>query len=212
MTQGSASIYTEHLGSMLKMPKTKLKSTEKNYTSNLKEIANQASEYYGAKIDWKILREPFRRGMAAWRTGHRPGANMFQWAYPRVYSFLVGGKTYFTSDADIAKKLPKKVRLKIEAKAVWSDKKSKPEKITRDSKGKKIPERYLAGLNKTQRKQRIKEIESRNKERKRMEKDGGDLTKAQKKKLGRSFKTDRFLKTKPSSYTIEARKRGIATK
>jgi hypothetical protein len=181
----------------------------KNYVKPLKEIAKKASEYYGSKIDWKILREPFKRGMAAWRTGHRPGANAFQWAYPRVYSVLLGGKAYFTSDADAAKKLPKKVRDKIESNAVWSDTKAKPETIVRDSEGNKIPERYLAGLSSSKRKERIKEIEARNKERKKMEKDG-KLTETQKKKLGRPFKTDKYLKTKPSSYTVLARKVGIA--
>jgi hypothetical protein len=42
--------------------------------------------------------------MAAWRTGHRPGATEQQWGYARVYSFLLKGKTYYTADADLANK------------------------------------------------------------------------------------------------------------
>lgn len=36
-----------------------------------------------------ILRAVMRRGMAAWRTGHRPGATQQQWGYARTNSFLV---------------------------------------------------------------------------------------------------------------------------
>jgi hypothetical protein len=41
--------------------------------------------------------------MAAWKTGHRPGANQQQWAYARVNSFITGGKTRTTGDADLWK-------------------------------------------------------------------------------------------------------------
>jgi hypothetical protein len=51
-----------------------------------------------------FLKEVYNRGMAAWKTGHRPGATQQQWAYARVYSFLMKGKTYYTADADIAVK------------------------------------------------------------------------------------------------------------
>ena len=52
----------------------------------------------------KFLKESFDRGMAAWRTGHRPGASQQAWGYARVHSFLLKGKTYQTADADIAKR------------------------------------------------------------------------------------------------------------
>ncbi|MEK9695001.1 MAG: DUF5824 family protein [Candidatus Poseidoniales archaeon] len=38
-----------------------------------------------------ILRQVYNRGMAAWKTGHRPGATQQQWAYARVNSFITGG-------------------------------------------------------------------------------------------------------------------------
>ena len=182
----------------------------KNYTKHLKEIAKKASDYYGAEIDWQILREPFERGMGAWKTGHRPGANIFQWAYPRVYSFLLGGKTYFTADADIAEKLPAKVREKIEENAVWSDRKTKPQTIIRDSKGRKIPQKYLAGLTKKHKTERIKEIEARNQERIKIQKKYGKIPKSQDDTLNRPFKTDKYLKAQTSSYTRLARQVGIA--
>jgi hypothetical protein len=51
----------------------------------------------------KYIKESYNRGMAAWRTGHRPGATEQQWGYARVHSFLLCGKTYHTTDSDIAK-------------------------------------------------------------------------------------------------------------
>ena len=52
----------------------------------------------------RFLRDSYNRGMAAWRTGHRPGATQQQWGYARVSSFLLGGKTHFTTDADLVRK------------------------------------------------------------------------------------------------------------
>lgn len=50
-----------------------------------------------------ILRAVFRRGMAAWKSGHRPGAQQEQWAYARVNSFLTGGAgTWGKADKDLA--------------------------------------------------------------------------------------------------------------
>ena len=47
-------------------------------------------------VDIKILRAVMRKGMAAWKSGHRPGAGQEQWGYARVNSFLTGGKTIGT--------------------------------------------------------------------------------------------------------------------
>lgn len=43
-------------------------------------------------ISMRTLRAVFNRGMAAWRTGHRPGVAQVQWAMGRVNSFITGGK------------------------------------------------------------------------------------------------------------------------
>jgi hypothetical protein len=42
-----------------------------------------------AGIPNKILQEVFKRGLKAYITGHRPGTTQFQWAYARVYSFIM---------------------------------------------------------------------------------------------------------------------------
>lgn len=52
----------------------------------------------------RYLKESYDRGMAAWRTGHRPGATQEQWGYARVHSLLLCGKTYRTTDSDIARR------------------------------------------------------------------------------------------------------------
>jgi len=56
-------------------------------------------------VPLKYIKQVYDRGMAAWRTGHRPGATQQQWGYARVHSFLLKGKTYHTADSDIAKKV-----------------------------------------------------------------------------------------------------------
>ena len=71
----------------------------------------QKSKVSGVPL--RYLNESYRRGMAAWRTGHRPGATEQQWGYARVHSLLVCGKTYYTTDSDIvrrAKQHSKKAR------------------------------------------------------------------------------------------------------
>jgi hypothetical protein len=40
----------------------------------------------------RVLKTVYNRGLAAWRTGHRPGASQHAWAQARVYSFIMGGK------------------------------------------------------------------------------------------------------------------------
>ena len=54
----------------------------------------------------KTLQTVYDRGMAAWRTGHRPGASAQAWGMARVHSFVLHGKTYRTADSDLAKTSP----------------------------------------------------------------------------------------------------------
>ena len=55
-------------------------------------------------VPLKYIRESYNRGMAAWRTGHRPGATQQQWGYARVHSFLLCGKTHYSTDSDLVRK------------------------------------------------------------------------------------------------------------
>ena len=52
-------------------------------------------------IHLKTLKTVYDRGLAAWRTGHRPGASPQAWAYARVHSFVMKGKTYYTADKNL---------------------------------------------------------------------------------------------------------------
>ena len=51
----------------------------------------------------KTVKTIYNRGLAAWRTGHRPGASPQAWGYARVHSFVTKGKTYYTADSDLRK-------------------------------------------------------------------------------------------------------------
>jgi len=62
------------------------------------------------------IKESFNRGMAAWRTGHRPAATQQQWGYARLSSFLLCGKTYYTTDSDLVRRAKEKSK---SAKLWW---------------------------------------------------------------------------------------------
>lgn len=66
---------------------------------------------------WAI-KESYNRGMAAWRTGHRPGATEQQWGYARAHSFLLCGKTHFTTDSDIVRRAK---AASAKARSFWSN-------------------------------------------------------------------------------------------
>ena len=55
-------------------------------------------------VPLQFIRASYNRGLAAWRTGHRPGATQQQWGYARVHSFLLCGKTALTTDSDLRRK------------------------------------------------------------------------------------------------------------
>jgi len=63
------------------------KSFSKKTKDMLKKKAKDANMPYGA------LASVYRKGLAAWLTGHRQGIPQHQWATARVNSFIRGGKT-----------------------------------------------------------------------------------------------------------------------
>ncbi len=70
--------------------------------SAIEKALKKKSEETGVSMD--ILRTIMKRGMAAWKTGHRPGATQQQWGYARVNSFLTKGSgTWGKADKDMAK-------------------------------------------------------------------------------------------------------------
>ena len=53
-------------------------------------------------IPLSVLRKVYNRGMAAWKTGHRPGTTPQQWGMARVNSYITKGKgTYHGADKDL---------------------------------------------------------------------------------------------------------------
>ena len=86
------SSYTEQL-----TRKFKKLGIDPNQTKSLKAKAKATG------VPLRYLKASYNRGLAAWRTGHRPGATEQQWGYARVASLLVCGKTAKTTDSDIVR-------------------------------------------------------------------------------------------------------------
>jgi len=82
-----------------------VKTSKSSYTATWKRrfpdalSLDQKAAATGVPV--QFLTESYNRGMAAWRTGHRPGATQQQWGYARVHSFLLCGKTALTTDSDL---------------------------------------------------------------------------------------------------------------
>ena len=73
---------------------------ESNPEKALKDKAAKSGMPYG------ILKKVFDRGVAAWRTGHRPGTTPAQWGLARVNSFATKSKgTWGKADKDLAAKV-----------------------------------------------------------------------------------------------------------
>lgn len=73
----------------------------RKYGSRVKSLRDIARV---SGIPLRVLRTVYDRGMAAWRTGHRPGASPQQWAYARVHSYVMKGKTYHTANKNLRTK------------------------------------------------------------------------------------------------------------
>jgi hypothetical protein len=84
-----------------------VKGRSSNYTRRFKALFPEAksleAKAAATGVPVRFLRKSYNRGMAAWRTGHRPGATEQQWGYARVHSLLLCGKTANTTDADLVR-------------------------------------------------------------------------------------------------------------
>ena len=99
---------------MLKKDYTKFR-TDKGQKTKTSSYTQKFRKMYGpevrslpeiakaTKIPLRTVKTIYNRGLAAWRTGHRPGASPQAWGYARVHSFATKGKTYYTADADLRK-------------------------------------------------------------------------------------------------------------
>ena len=88
-----------------KYAKTKKKSQyTKQWDALFPEAKSIAERSKVTGVPEKYLKEAFRRGSAAWLTGHRPGQTTQSWSYPRISSLLLCGKSHYTADADLVRK------------------------------------------------------------------------------------------------------------
>jgi len=71
-----------------------------NADTSLKKKAEKTGMPFG------ILKQVYNRGVAAWKSGHRPGTTPEQWGHARVNSFVTKSKgTWGGADQDLAKKV-----------------------------------------------------------------------------------------------------------
>ena len=82
---------------------------------NDKALANKAKESGEPLGD---LKKVYKRGLAAYASGHRPGMTQHQWAMARVNSYIKGGKAR-TVDKDVRESA--KIKLKTKARSVKAD-------------------------------------------------------------------------------------------
>jgi len=75
-------------------------------TVNEEKIDGLVKKSEKSGISYGILKKVYDRGMAAWKSGHRPGTTAQQWAFARVNSFVTKGKgTWGKADKDLAAKV-----------------------------------------------------------------------------------------------------------
>ena len=81
--------------------KTRTSSYTQRFRKKYPGIKSLPEIAKATKIPLKTLQTVYNRGLAAWRTGHRPGASPQAWGYARVHSFVMKGKTYRTADKNL---------------------------------------------------------------------------------------------------------------
>jgi len=70
------------------------------------KIAGLVKKSKKSGMPYGILKKVYDRGMAAWKTGHRPGTTPQQWAFARVNSFTTKSSgTWGKADKDLAKQV-----------------------------------------------------------------------------------------------------------
>jgi len=86
---------------MKKYPK--LKKEEVELDEKIEGLVTKAKK---SGMPYGILKKVYDRGMAAYKTGHRPGTTSQQWAFARVNSFVTkSAGTWGKADADLAKQV-----------------------------------------------------------------------------------------------------------
>jgi Tfp pilus tip-associated adhesin PilY1 len=84
--------------------KTRKSSYTEKWRARFPDAKSLEDKAAATGVPLHFIRDSYNRGLAAWRTGHRPGATQQQWGYARVHSFLLCGKTALTTDSDLRRK------------------------------------------------------------------------------------------------------------
>jgi len=75
---------------MMDRARTRDTSSKNNMTEDAdKSLAGKAAK---SGISVSTLRKVYNRGVAAWKTGHRPGTTPSQWGHARVNAFITKKK------------------------------------------------------------------------------------------------------------------------
>jgi len=88
-----------------------VKTRKSKYTLDWKKRFPNVKSIEGSSkvtgVPASLIKESYNRGVAAWRTGHRPTATKEQWGIARYRSMLLCGKTHYTTDSDLVRKAKK---------------------------------------------------------------------------------------------------------
>ncbi len=93
-------------------PSQHTKAYHKKYDESaefsLASVINEAAQNKGLKnkaeksgISYSTLKKVYDRGVAAWKTGHRPGTTPEQWGMARVNAFITKSKKKLNHDRDL---------------------------------------------------------------------------------------------------------------
>ena len=85
-------------------PSQHTKKYKKMFGENADKSLQKKAEKSGMPVG--ILKQVYKRGVAAWKGGHRPGTTPEQWGHARVNSFVTKSKgTWGGADQDLARKV-----------------------------------------------------------------------------------------------------------
>jgi hypothetical protein len=90
-----------------KVKKSKYTEKFESLYPDAKSLRNKARV---TGVPYSIIKKVYDKGLAAWRTGHRPGASQQAWGYARVHSFLTRGKTFWTVDSHLVREAVPKMK------------------------------------------------------------------------------------------------------
>ena len=86
------------------------------------KIAGLVKKADKSGMPYSVLKKVYDRGMAAYKTGHRPGTTPQQWAMARVNSFVTKSSgTWGKADKDLAKQVEQLEELDEKGPGLWAN-------------------------------------------------------------------------------------------